>query len=170
MKQHNATLTSPSRWGVMTSVFAFSGIHTNPNTETHGNGTFLSYPPRTCFQKSVFSGSENAGSVWTVGWNAQDLCVFTKKMFLCGRGLILQRSITTHTYKKVLSRSCLWWAWTSEVSCNSWCANAQLSWQVFITESGSVSGLVIFHQREGWIILEQPHAPHRDHTHQHFSQ
>ena len=41
----NATLTPPSWWGVMMSVFAFSGVHTDPNTETH---------PETWFQKSVF--------------------------------------------------------------------------------------------------------------------
>ena len=35
----------------------------------------------TWFQKSAFSDSENAESVWT-GQNAQDLCVFTKESFV----------------------------------------------------------------------------------------
>ena len=61
MQQRNATLTSPSWWGAMMSAFAFSGVHTDPNTETHKVDIFFG----TWFQKSV--GSENAGSLWTVG-------------------------------------------------------------------------------------------------------
>ena len=37
-------------------------------------------------QKSVFSENENVGSVWTVSPNAQDLCVFTKKIVVVWTG------------------------------------------------------------------------------------
>ena len=42
MQQHNATLTSLSWWGAMTSAFAFSGVHMDANTETHRVVLFLS--------------------------------------------------------------------------------------------------------------------------------
>ena len=91
MQQRNTTLTSPSWLGVMTSVFAFSGVHTNPNMETHR--AFFFIHPGTWFQKSAFSGSENARSVWTVGRNAQDFspknrfrmdraCLVSKETFI----------------------------------------------------------------------------------------
>ena len=45
------------------------------------------FHPGTWFQKSVFAGTENAGSLWVVDPNVQDFCVFTQKSFLCGRCL-----------------------------------------------------------------------------------
>ena len=87
MKQRNATQNFPSWWGAMTSAsFAFSGVHTNPNTEPHRDIFFIH--PGTWFQKSVF-GQQNARSTWTVGRNAQDLLfffqgVFTKKIVSVG--------------------------------------------------------------------------------------
>ena len=75
--------------GVITSAFAFSGVRRpfwGVRILTQKCiGLFFFIHPGTWFQKSVFSGSENAGSVWTDGRNAQD--VFTKKWFPCGQGL-----------------------------------------------------------------------------------
>ena len=78
MQQCNATLKLPSWWGAMTSVFAFSGVHTNPNTETHRVAVFFIHPG-TWFWKSAFTGIENAGLVWTVGPNATRLMRFHQK-------------------------------------------------------------------------------------------
>ena len=57
MRQRNTT-RNVSWWGVMT----WKRI-----------GQFFLIHPGTLFQKSAFSGSENARSVWTVIRNAQDL-------------------------------------------------------------------------------------------------
>ena len=56
------------------SNIAVSGVLTNPNT-THG-AVFILSTLAPCFKK-VLSATENARSIWTVGPNAQDVCVFT---------------------------------------------------------------------------------------------
>ena len=61
--------TSPR--GAITSVFAFSGIHTDTNTETHRDRVFFIW---TWFQKSAFSGSENAASAEDGTWPGVPCC------------------------------------------------------------------------------------------------
>ena len=104
----NATLTSPAGWGrggviVDDVIVCVSGLHTNPNTKPH-RSVFIWIHPGTWFQKSAFSCNGSTGSAWTVCPDAQDLCGFTNKSALCGRGLnnvtvlfgVLARTLTYH--------------------------------------------------------------------------
>ena len=63
--------------GAMTSSFAYLAVHTNSNTKTH-RAVFIVSTLGPGF-KVCFRANENAGFVWTVGPNAQD--VFTRKPF-----------------------------------------------------------------------------------------
>ena len=67
-------------------IICASGVLTNLNTKTQG-GAFSLFHPGTLFQKSKSAGTENAGSVWTVGPNVHDYCLFTQQSFPCGQAL-----------------------------------------------------------------------------------
>ena len=80
----------PRWWEGDDVIVCVSGVHTKPNTKTQVD-FFLFFTLGPGFKKSVFAGTKNARSVWTVGPNLQDFCIFKQKSFLCGQGLSLTK-------------------------------------------------------------------------------